>query len=200
MKLVWRAADETKRELGFNFPTVATVVLGITFSIIVGGIFSDSESDSLSGYQLWLIGFATWVLTVSVVFLLRCGWNIIAIAHRDRKMQAHLALTDDLADSVDGQMKEFIRNELSDPRYGVAQCYVFGSVIHQYPTHDVDVVIQYNSSIEHSVRSYRIRLGTVQQKFENFYGLKLHLQTFLFSEAEKLHCFLHNTGGHEKLI
>ena len=102
--------------------------------------------------------------------------------------------------SVDDQMKSFVRNNLRDPRYGVAKCYVFGSVVGQYPTRDVDIIIQFDSSNPGRIRTYRDRLRNVESSFREFYNLHLHVQTFLSVEDEALHEFLNGIGLHECLI
>ena len=100
------------------------------------------------------------------------------------------------AASVDDQMKSFLRNALSNPWYGVAKCYAFGSVVEQYPTRDVDIIIQFDSSKQRQVRTYRDRLRNIERSFQEFHGLDLHVQTFLSAEDEALHRFLNDAGMH----
>ena len=115
-------------------------------------------------------------------------------------MSAQLRMAAESAASVDEQMKLFLRNALCDSWYGVAKCYAFGSVVGQYPTHDVDVIIQFESSKERLVRIYRHRLRDIESSFQEFHGLKLHVQTFLSGENEPLHKFLDDAGIHERII
>ena len=101
---------------------------------------------------------------------------------------------------VDDQIKSFLRNALSDRRYGIAKCYAFGSVVGQYPTHDVDIIIQFDSSKRGRVRTYRYRLRDIESSFHELHGLKLHVQTFLSTQDEALHRFLNVAGLHERII
>ena len=100
----------------------------------------------------------------------------------------------------DNQMKSFLRNSLGDPCYGVTKCYAFGSVVRQYPTRDVDIIIQFDSSKEGQVRVYRGRLRSVESKFQEFYDLKLHVQTFLSTENEGLDIFLSKAEAYERIL
>ena len=96
-------------------------------------------------------------------------------------------------------MKSFLRNALNDPWYGVAKCYAFGSIVGQYPTRDVDIIIQFDSSKQGQVRAYHDRLRNIESSFQEFHGRKLHLQTFLSTENEALHRFLNIAGPHERI-
>ena len=104
------------------------------------------------------------------------------------------------AASVDNQMKSLLRNTLINPWYGVAKCYAFGSVVGQYPTRDVDIAIQFDSSRPGQIQIYRDRLRSVEGMFQEFYSLKLHVQTFLSNEDEALHTFLNDAGMHERIM
>ena len=96
-------------------------------------------------------------------------------------------------------MKSFLRNVVQDPWYGVAKCYAFGSVLGDYPTRDVDIILQFNSSKESDVRTYRDRLRSVEGTFQEFHGLELHVQTFLSTEDEAQQRFLDRAGLHERI-
>ena len=97
-------------------------------------------------------------------------------------------------------MKSFLRNALSNPWYGVAKCYAFGSVVGKYPTRDVDIIIQFDSSKRGRVRNCRDRLRNIERSFQEFHGLELHVQTFLATENEALHRFLNDAGQHQRLV
>ena len=101
---------------------------------------------------------------------------------------------------MDDRKKSFLRNALKDPLYGVTRCYVFGSVVGQYPTRDVDIIIQFDSSKQNRVRTYRDRLRSIESSFQEFHGPKLHVQTFLSDEDEALHRFLNKAGMHERIM
>lgn len=200
MNLSKRAITETARELGFNIPTVATVVLGIALSIIAGEAFDISESDTVSGFQLWLIRSGAWVITISVVFTLRLVWNILQISRHDRTVRDNLEFTANLAESIDHGFMSFLRNELHDSKYGVARCYAFGSVVREYPTRDVDIIVQFDSSQERKIRTYRHRLRTVEKSFQEFYSRQLHVQMFLSDEDECLQRFLEVAEHYERIF
>ena len=200
MNLFQRAARETRRALGINIPTTLTVMIGTGVYIAIADNFSVPDSNSAAGYVLWLIQSLAWLTTVVLVFTPLLAWNIFKVKRRDQSVDAKLRLTANSAASVDSQMKSFLRNSLSEPCYGVAKCYVFGSVVQQYPTRDVDVIIQFNSSTQDNVRINRDRLRSIESKFREFHGLGLHVQTFLSCENEALRSFLGKAGVHERLI
>lgn len=200
MKLLWRAVTETMRELGLNVPTVVKVVLGIGFPLIIAGIFPVPETGSVPSYVPWLIKFVAWLSSVVVAFVLILAWNAFKVARRERAVSQQLRMAAEEAKWKDDQMKMFLRNVLSNPSYGVAKCYAFGSVVRQYPTHDVDIVVQFDSSEQRQVRVYRERLRHIESSFQEFYGQMLHVQTFLFDENTSLHRFLNLAEAHECII
>ena len=200
MNLLWRGAKETVRELGLNVPTAVKAILIIVFTTVVVESISAPETDSITGFEAWSIKSLAWLAAVSFAFLLLWVWNIVKVARWDRSTRAQLRMTASTTASVDDQMKSFVRNNLRDPRYGVAKCYVFGSVVGQYPTRDVDIIIQFDSSSPGRIRIYRERLRSVERSFREFYNLHLHVQTFLSVEDEALRDFLNATGLHECLI
>ena len=197
--LFWRAANETVRELGLNVPTAVSVVLVIGFTIIFDRTFADPETDSVTDFELWLIKSMAWLLAVVVVFVLHLTWNTFKVVRQDRTTIEYLRLAAESTTLVDDQMKSYLHNALRDRRYGVAKCYAFGSVVGQYPTRDVDIIIQFDSSKRHRVRTYRHRLRDIESSFHEFYGLKLHVQMFLSTENEALHRFLNDAGQHERI-
>ena len=97
-------------------------------------------------------------------------------------------------------MKSFLCKSFSEQWYGVAKCYAFGSVVGRYPTRDVDIVVQFDSSKQGPVRISRERLRNIESSFQEFYGLKLHLQTFLFDEDNALDRFLNRAGEYERIV
>ena len=175
-------------------------MIGIGISITIADNFSAPDSDSITGFVLWLIQSLAWLTTVVLVFVPLLAWNIFKVRRRDRSIDAKLRLIANSAASVDSQMISFLRNALGEPCYGVAKCYVFGSVVQQYPTRDVDIIIQFNSSTQDKVRTYRDRLRGIESRFREFHGLGLHVQTFLSCEDEALYSFLGKAGVHEQLI
>ena len=200
MNILKRAITETASELGFNVLTVATAVLGIAFSIIVGEVLDVPESHDVSGFKLWLVRSGAWVITVSVVFTVRLAWNILKILRNDRAIKENLEFTASLAESVDHAFMSFLRNELRHPKYGIARCYAFGSVVGQYPTRDVDIIVQFSSSHEHKIRTYRRRLRVAEASFQNFYQRPLHVQMFLSDEDDCLQRFLEVAEHHEPIF
>ena len=200
MNLLRMAVKETVRALGLNFPTALVVVFSIGFSIIIVPVVPTPETASVPGFVLWLYRATAYLIAILVVFLLFLVWNTARVAHRDLSVSAHLRMVTEIDASADDRMKSFLRNALSDPCYGVAKCYAFGSVVGQYPTRDVDIVIQFDSSEQGQVRTYRDRLRSVESRFQEFHGLVLHVQTFLSTEDEALDIFLDYAGLHERLI
>lgn len=198
--LLRRATKDTMRELGFNAPTVITAVAGIGLSILAAAIFSALGTQPVTGLLLWLIKTIQWSITVSIVFVPFLTRNIFLVARRERSVRAHLELTGNSATSADNRMKSFLRNALTDASYGVAKCYAFGSVVRQYPTRDVDIIIQFDSSEPHRIRAYRDRLKYIETIFHGFHGRRLHLQMFLSSQDETMDKFLQVAGSHERLI
>ena len=199
MDLLRRVTTETVRELGLNGPTAVTVILAIGFTILYVRTFSAPETDSVTGFVLWSIKSIAWLSAAVVVFVPRLAWNTLKVARRDRSTSEYLNMAAQGVDSVDDQMKSFLRNTLSNPWYGVTKCYAFGSVIRQYPTRDVDIVVQFDSSKRNRVRTCRDRLRKLESSFQEFHSLGLHVQTFLSTENEALHRFLDDAGLHERI-
>ena len=186
--------------MGLNVPTAVTAILIIGFTTVIVESLSAPETDSVTGFVAWSIKSIAWISAVSFAFLPLWGWNIIKVARWDRSTRAQLRMTALTTASVDDQMKSFVRNNLRDQRYGVAKCYVFGSVLGQYPTRDVDIIIQFDSSNPGRIRTYRDRLRNVESSFREFYNLHLHVQVFLSVEDEALYEFLNGIGLKECLI
>ena len=138
-------------------------------------------------------------MALSVAFVPLLAWNIVKVARQAQAVREGLRLAIESAASVDDQMKAFLRNTLRNTYYGVAKCYAFGSVVGQHPTRDLDIVVQFDSSKEDQVRTYRDRLRSIEGSFQEFSDLQLHVQTFLSSEDEALHGFLDRAGKHERL-
>ena len=183
-----------------NFPTALIVILAIGFTILVSDKFSLPETNSVPGFVLWLIKSTAWLTAVILVFVPFLVWNIFKVVRREQSIRVQLRMAAESAALVDDQMKSFLRNALSYPHYGVAECYVFGSVVGQYPTRDVDIIVRFDSSRPGRVRTFRDRLRNIESKFQEFHSLKLHVQTFLSAENEALHRFLDNAGVHERII
>ena len=160
MNLLRRAAKESVRELGFNIPTLLTVILVIVFLIIITQVTSAPETDSRAGIVFGTIRY----IALVVVFLPLLAWNVIKVARRDKTEREILRMTEKSSASLDDQMKSFISKSLSNPQYGVAKCYAFGSVVRRDPTRDVDIIIQFDSSKPRQIRHYRDRLRNVEKE------------------------------------
>ena len=200
MNLMRRAISETVRQLGINFPTTVIVILAIGFTVIIARTFTAPETNSVTSFALWLIKSIGWLSAVVVVFVPFFAWNTLKVARQDRSASAHLRMTAASDALVDDRMKSFLRNTLINPWYGVTECYAFGSVVRQYQTRDVDIVIQFESSEPGKVRIYRDRLRNIERLFQEHHALRLHVQTFLATENEALHRFLNDAGTHERII
>ena len=205
MKLLRRAAHESVRQLGINVPTAVMAILciGLTIAIIAtfsGPEASDPETQSVAGFLLWLLKSLAWMGAWVAVFVTLLAWNLITVARRGKDISEKLRMAADSASWRDDQMKLFLCNSLSNPDYGVAKCYAFGSVVGRYPTRDVDIVVQFDSSKQGSVRIYRERLRNIESSFQESYYLKLHLQTFLFDEDNALDRFLSRAGAYERIV
>ena len=205
MKLLQQAVHETLRQLGINFPKAVMAILGIGLSIALVAKFlglelSSPETESLKGFLLWILRSMAWVGALVAVFVPLLALNIFRAGRRERSTQEKLRMAADTAALKEDQMKSFLRNTLNNPRYGIARCYAFGSVVANYPTHDVDIIIQFDSSEQKRVRVYRERFRNVESSFQEFHGLKLHVQTFLPSENDALESFLNRAGAHERIL
>ena len=199
MRLLRLAVTETTRALGFNVPTVITGLLGIGLSILVVPRFSAPETDSGARFLLWLLESIALLAALAGVFVPLLVCKLFTTARQLRSVRARIRLDDSIAASGDDQMKTFLRKLLTNAWYGVAKCYVFGSVVGQHPTRDVDVVIQFDCSTRRQVRTYRERLRDIESQFQDVYSRQLHLQTFLSAEDEALQSFLNRAGRHERL-
>ena len=141
-----------------------------------------------------------WIGASVAIFVPLLAWNILKLARRERSIDEQLRMAVESAVWVDDQIKSFLHNALSNPWYGVAKCYAFGSIVGRYPTRDVDVVIQFDSSKQGRVRICRERLRSIESSFQEFHCLKLHVQTFLLAENEALGRFLNKAGFHERIL
>ena len=205
MKLLRRAAHEAVRQLGINVPTAVMAILCIGLTIPIIAVFSgpeasDPETESVAGFILWLLKSLAWIGAWVAVFATLWVWNILKVAQREKAISEKLRMAANGAAWRDDQMKLFLCKSLKDPCYGVAKCYVFGSVVRRHPTRDVDIVVQFDSSKQGPVRTYRERLRNIESSFREFYGLKLHLQTFLFDEDDSLDRFLDHAGAYERIV
>lgn len=197
MNLLWRAAKESARELGINVPTAITTLLGIGFTVALVSNLRTPAIDSLEEFVVWLIESIAWLASVVVVFVPLLVLNFVKVVQRDRSARASLELAASSSALVDDRIKSFLKNNLADSHYGVAKCYLFGSVVRRDPTRDVDTVIQFDTSKPGQVRTYRDRLRSIEQLFQEHHGLMLHVQTFLSSENEALDRFLVKAGVNE---
>ena len=205
MKLLRQAAHESVRQLGINVPTAGMVILCIGFTIGIIAIYSgpeasDPETESVEGFLVWLLKSLAWMGAWVTVFVILLVWSIIKVARRGKDITEQLRMAADSAAWRDDQMKSFLCKSLSEQLYGVAKCYAFGSVVGRYPTRDVDIVVQFDSSKQGPVRISRERLRNIESSFQEFYGLKLHLQTFLFDEDNALDRFLNRAGEYERIV
>ena len=121
MKLLWKAAVVTMRQLGINAPTTIKVILGGGIWVLVAVSLSDAETDSVKGFVLRLLDPIAGTIAVAGVFVPLLVWNTVKVARRDQSINASLRLAADSAASIDGRIKSFLRNALSDPCYGIAQ-------------------------------------------------------------------------------
>ena len=200
MSLLRRASIETLRVLGINVPTALLAILCMGLTILIAPAPSTPETESVTGLIRWILESTGWFAGVLLVFIPLLILNMLKVARRDRTAEAHRGIIAEITGSVDNQMKSFLRNTLRDPRYGVTTCYVFGSVVGAYPTRDVDVIVQFDSSAQGRVRTCRHRLRDVENDFNEVYNLQLHVQTFLCTENEALDRFLGTAGLYERLI
>ena len=200
MALLKRASKETLQELGFNFSTAVKATLNLLIWIVAAAALSELATDSVKNIILWWIQLLAGLISVMIVFALLLGWNVIKAAQIERSRQAHRRMAADISDFKDERIKCFLRNALDIPSYGIEQCYAFGSVVRQDPTRDVDIIVQFGSSHQGTVRKCRERIIDVERTFHEFYDLKLHVQTFTSSERESLRSFLDKAGTHERLI
>ena len=205
MNLLRRAANETVQQLGINVPTAVMAILVIGFTTVIVATFSGPEAsapktESVTGFLLWLIKSMAWIGASVAIFVPLLAWNILKLARRERSIDEQLRMAVESAVWVDDQIKSFLHNALSNPWYGVAKCYAFGSIVGRYPTRDVDVVIQFDSSKQGRVRICRERLRSIESSFQEFHCLKLHVQTFLLAENEALDRFLNKAGFHERIL
>ena len=200
MSLLGRTTTETIRQLGINFPTVLTTVLVIGVSIAIAPYLFPPETDSATGFLMWILECTVLLVAYVLAFVPLFARTLFQIRRRDQDLRAHLEMEAEGTAWEDVQMKIFLRNALRDPWYGVRRCFVFGSILGKYQTRDVDIVIQFASSQEGEVRSYRKRLRMIEKEFRELYNLELHLQTFLSSEDAYLDDFLNDIGTHDSIF
>ena len=200
MSLLGRTTNETIRQMGINIPTVLTTVLVIGVSIAIAPHLLPPKTDSATGFVLWILECTVLLVAYALAFMPLFARTLFEIRRRDQDLRAHLGMEAEGTAWEDNQMKIFLRNALRDPWYGVHRCFLFGSILGQYPTHDVDIIIQFTSSQEGDVRTYRKRLRMIEKEFREFYDLELHIQTFLSSEDAHLDDFLNNLGTHDIIL
>ena len=200
MSLLRRAAKETVRDLGFNFPTAVAAILGIGFKFLISSDLSAPVTDTITGFFVWLVEPIAWLLGLIVAFVPLFLFNAFKVLRRNQLARASLEFAAESVALEDDQIKSFFRNTLKDPCYGVGKCYVFGSVVRRDPTRDVDVLIQFDTSEQRQVRVYCERMRSIERLFQEHYDSKLHLQRFLSTENESLNSFLIKAGAHERII
>ena len=200
MNLLRNAVVESVRTLGINVPTILTGMLGIGLSILIAVNLADPDTESVSEFMRWLIESIARFTTVVLVFGPLLVWNFIKAMRREQSIKAKLEMVADTAASKDDRMKSFLRNALASPHHGVAECYVFGSVVRRDPTRDVDIVIKFTTADEGLTRIYRERIRDIEKNFKEFHDLNLHLQTFLFDQDDNVCNFLKVAGEHERII
>ena len=205
MRLLRQAAHEAFRQLGINVPTAVMAILsiGLTIAIIAtisGPEASDPKTESVAGFILWLLKSVAWMGASVAVFLVLWLWNVLKVARRTKVIGEKLKMAVKSEAWRDDQMKLFLCKSLKDQCYGVAKCYVFGSVVRRDKTRDVDIVVQFESSEQGPVRTYRNRLRNIENVFQDYFGVKLHLQTFLCDEDGSLDGFLERAGTYERIV
>ena len=186
--------------MGINFPTAFIALLTLSIWLAVASIFSTPQSKSFKELVVWFLDPVAGPVAVVIVFACLLVCNIRKVIHQDRSVRANLKLKAELDTSFDDRIKSFLENHLNQACYGIAECYVFGSVVQQYPNRDVDIVVQFDSSKPGQIRTCRNRLRKLETSFEKFHCLKLHVQTFLITESEAMKEFLAVAGRHERLL
>lgn len=199
MELIQKSASETRRTLGVNLPTIIIVFLSPAISIFLYYALPIPVSDNLSGFIRWLVPIIIWAITMVIAFPALLVWNALRIMHQDRIVKAQVALALQTTKLRDDQMKSLLRSAMRNPWYGVSKCHAFGSIVRDYPTRDIDVVIQFNTSERKQVRIYRNRLRSFESTFRETYRQNLHVQTFLSEETAALQRFLNRAETHERL-
>ena len=200
MNALRNAAVESVRALGINVPTMLTGMLGIGLSILIAVNLADPDTDSVTGFMRWLVESIARFTAVVLVFAPLLVWNFIKAMRREQSIKAKLEMVADIAASKDDRMKSFLQNALGSPFYGIAECYVFGSVVRRDPTRDVDIVVKFDTTEEGLTRIYRDRIKNIEENFKEFHDLELHLQTFLSDQDENVRNFLKVAGEHERII
>lgn len=199
MHLFKRSLLETARGLGVNLPTTLTLAVGIGLAVLLFFEPQVAVTEDASASSDWLVILMR-VFAIAIVSVPLLIWNTIKIARQDRIIKERLVMESQSANERDIRMKNFLRNVLSNPWYGIAQCYAFGSVVAHYPSRDVDIIVQFDSSTERRVRTLRGRLRQVEQLFHEHHQTRLHPQFFLGNEDESLANFLVRAGNHERLL
>lgn len=199
MGILRRALTETKRGLGLNSWTALSVALAGLSVVIIRRLFIP-DTDPRVELESWIVESVAWFTAVVVMFVPHMIRSLVKVRRQDKSLKVQIAMATASADARDADLKAFLTNVLTDPCYGVERCYLFGSVTKQYPTGDVDIVIQFTTSEQGQLLAYHGRLREVERSFRDLYDSKLHVQRFLSSEATALQLFLDDTDGYEQII
>ena len=157
------------------------------------------QDESVPWWLLWVIQSLAWLGTLTILFAILFVFNVFKVRSKERSLVAQQKVISANADLIDTHIQSFFRNCLQDQWYGIAKCYAFGSVVGKYPTRDVDIVVQFDSSVEREVRNYRGRMRTIERNFQGMYNLNIRLQTFLSTEDEAVQSFLGKAGVYQRL-
>ena len=98
------------------------------------------------------------------------------------------------------QIKQWLSTMLGEPGYGVGAAHVFGSLTHDRPTRDVDVLIVFKNDSTVNVRTWRRRLMEIERNVQDLFGKPLHWQFFYPSEQANVDAFLRKAGSSDRLV
>jgi predicted nucleotidyltransferase len=152
------------------------------------------------------VGFplAAGVVALAVTFIVI---NLIELSVKCVKAGPRLRIEGDIqrqdsliATAQDTTFKDWLTQQFGRTEFHVCLAAVFGSVTRAYPTRDVDVVVQIESTSDRHIRKLGLRLKELGRTFEAEFGLPLHLQLFASTETNELLDFAVRAGSLDILI
>ncbi|QAY96870.1 hypothetical protein CWB41_14945 [Methylovirgula ligni] len=171
------------------FPSLWTGVLtGLAiFAASIIGIVS------LTPVVLWLpIALCCGILALALAHLWR-WWHRSGVGVHDRPI-AELK-----NEELRNRATQWLKSKLSNNGLHVREANLFGSILHDnYPTNDVDVVIEYKPISERQIAAHTRQIRErVAAEFERTFGKRLHATFFCANEGERREQFFARAGEHE---
>jgi predicted nucleotidyltransferase len=96
------------------------------------------------------------------------------------------------------QITKWLADVCAEPALNVHQAFLFGSVVHDYPISDVDLIVEFKSVSDRGLRALVRKIkGKICEEFELTFRHKLHVTFFCHDEVISRIKFIEKAGKHE---